>query len=113
MFTYISSNGTEFAFSNALDANGNSFKNTNNPFNNNELMVHHEDGINLVRYAKVNESGRIHCKFGILLMQMELGIILLEIILGGCDARYGTGNSDTMTVYFKTISDYDYHRARW
>lgn len=33
--------------------------------------------------------------------------------IGGRDARYGTGNNDTITVYFKTISDYDYHRASW
>ncbi len=33
--------------------------------------------------------------------------------IGGCDARYGTGSNDTMTVYFNTKSDYDYHRASW
>ena len=111
--SYISSNGTEFAFSNALQGIMEiHFKNTNNPFNNNELMVHRRWNKSGQGMPKVNEAGRIHCNWDAADANGTWDNFMKNNI-GGCDARYGTGNSDTMTVYFKTISDYDYHRASW
>ena len=111
--SYISSNGTEVAFHTALNGLLEiNFKNTKNPFNNNELMLHRSWNKSGQGMPTTNEVGRIHCNWDAADANGTWDNFMKNNI-GGCDARYGTGNSDTITVYFKTIADYDYHRANW
>tara|TARA_B100000575_G_scaffold221529_1_gene181923 strand:+ start:33 stop:614 length:582 start_codon:yes stop_codon:yes gene_type:complete len=111
--SYISANGTEFAFHTALSGLMNiHFKDTKNPFNNSELMLHQRWNKSGQGMPKVNEAGRIHCNFDAADAKGTWTNFMKNNI-GGCDARYGTGSNDTMTIYFKTKADYDYHRASW
>ena len=111
--SYISSNGTEHAFQTALTGLIEiHFKNTKNPFNNNELMLHRRWNQSGQGMPTVDQAGRIHCNFDAADANGTWANFMKNNI-GGCDARYGTGSNDTMTIYFKTKSDYDYHRANW
>ena len=111
--SYITVNGTEHAFQTALTGLTEiHFKDKTNPFNNSELMLHRRWNKSGQDMPKINEAGRIHCNFDAADAKGTWTNFMKNNI-GGCDARYGTGSNDTMTVYFKTISDYDYHRANW
>jgi len=109
----IFSGGTENAFSNAMKAIlERHFKDVKNPFNNSELMVHQRWNKSGQGMPTKDQVGRIHCNWDAADAKGTWTNFMKDNI-GGCDARYGTGSNDTMTVYFKTISDYDYHRANW
>ena len=75
-------------------------------------MVHQRWNISGQGMPTVDQVGRIHCNWDAADAKGTWDNFM-KINIGGCDARYGTGNNDTITVYFKTISDYDYHRANW
>ena len=111
--SYIFSRGTEKAFTNALLAViDHHFKNVKNPFNNNELMIHWRWNRSGQGMPTKDQVGRIHCGWDTADTNGTWDNFV-KTNIGGCDARYGTGNDDTITIYFKTISDYDYHRASW
>ena len=77
----IFSGGTEFAFNNAFKMILEKYyKDTKNPFNNNEKMVHRRWNKTGQGMPKSNESGRIHCNWDTVI-QLELGVILQKIIL--------------------------------
>jgi prepilin-type N-terminal cleavage/methylation domain-containing protein len=106
-------NGTGYAFYNALNIlTQTHFKDIKNPFNNNELILHQRWNKSGQGMPKQNEVGRIHCNFDGADAKGSWQDFIKNNI-GGCDARLGTGSNDTMTIYFKTISDYDFHRAKW
>jgi len=109
----VFSGGTENAFRNAMNTITElHFKDVKNPFNNNELMVHQRWNKSGQGMPTIDQAGRIHCNWDAADANGTWDNFMKNNI-GGCDARYGTGNNDTMTVYFDTISDYDYHRANW
>ena len=109
----IFSGGTEHAFTNAMIAiMAHHFKDVKNPFNNSELMVHQRWNKSGQGMPTKDQVGRIHCNWDAADAKGTWNNFMKNNI-GGCDARYGTGNDDTITIYFKTISDYDYHRASW
>ena len=109
----IFSGGTENAFRNAMIAiMALHFKDVKNPFNNSELMVHQRWNKSGQGMPTKDQVGRIHCNWDAADAKGTWDNFMKNNI-GGCDARYGTGNDDTITIYFKTVSDYDYHRASW
>ena len=111
--SYRIANGTEHVWNGAFNSILNiHFKDVKNPFNNNELMIHRKWNKSGQGMPTKDEVGRIHCNWDAADATGTWENFQKNNI-GGCDARYGTGNDDTITIYFKTISDYDYHRASW
>ena len=111
--SYVYSVGTEQAFSQAFNVLSNkTFKNIKSPFDSSQDMLHARWNKSGQGMPKITEAGRIHCNWDAAAAKGTWDNFIKNNI-GGCDARYGTGVNDTITIYFYTIEDYDYHRGNW
>ena len=110
---YRINSGTEHVWAGAFNSILNiHFKDVKNPFNNDELMVHYYGNKSGQGIPKTNQAGRIHCYWDAADAKGTWENFMKNNI-GACDARYGTGKDDLIHVEFKTMYDYDYHRANW